>query len=448
MFTNMWKERGEILMRWLVAFMVGFVTLFVFANAADTYANVAETYWKLFLEEEFSAAYDLHDATMKAVFTEDKMKQAYESLVAQYGAYVLTYGKETLTQGGYNVVVLKVKFERAYLNIVIPVNSEGKVSGLRFAPGKPPENEVPQYVNMDAFVEKEIEFSSEPWVLKGTITVPKGADSFPIVVFVHGSGPADRDETIGLNKPFRDLAWGLASMGIASLRYDKRTYTYGKRMQEEGIFPTIEQEVIEDACAAINTVRSLEEVTHVYLLGHSLGATLAPFIALSNFEELSGVIMLAPTPRKLAQVMKDQYLYILSLGQSEEVEKQILNAIEILDLVIERKLSPNGMALGVPASYFYELEKYNPIDYLREISLPVLILQGSKDYQVTVEKDFRVLENALSDKSNVEFKLFDGLNHFFMKVQKSTPADSMISNHVEEEVVFAIGQWIKRLEGQ
>jgi len=77
-----------------------------------------------------------------------------------------------------------------------------------------------------------------------------------------------------------------------------------------------------------------------------------------------------------------------------------------------------------------------------------LILQGSKDYQVTVEKDFRVLENALSDKSNVEFKLFDGLNHFFMKVQKSTPADSMISNHVEEEVVFAIGQWIKRLEGQ
>jgi len=207
-------------MRWLVTFMVGFVTLFVFANAADTYVNVAETYvnvaetyWKLFLEEEFSAAYDLHDATMKA-------------------------------------------FERAYLNIVIPVNSEGKVSGLRFAPGKPPENEVPQYVNMDAFVEKEIEFSSEPWVLKGTITVPKGADSFPIVVFVHGSGPADRDETIGLNKPFRDLAWGLASMGIASLRYDKRTYTYGKRMQEEGIFPTIEQEVIEDACAAINTVRS------------------------------------------------------------------------------------------------------------------------------------------------------------------------------------------------
>ncbi|MCD6103170.1 MAG: DUF3887 domain-containing protein, partial [Thermotogaceae bacterium] len=216
-------------MRWLVAFMVGFVTLFVFANAADTYVNVAETYWKLFLEEEFSAAYDLHDATMKAVFTEDKMKQTYESLVTQYGAYVLTYGRETLTQGGYNVVVLKVKFERAYLNIVIPVNSEGKVSGLRFAPGKPPENEVPQYVNMDAFVEKEIEFSSEPWVLKGTTTVPKGTDSFPIVVFVHGSGPADRDETIGLNKPFRDLAWGLASMGIASLRYDKRTYTYGKR---------------------------------------------------------------------------------------------------------------------------------------------------------------------------------------------------------------------------
>jgi len=109
---------------------------------------------------------------------------------------------------------------------------------------------------------------------------------------------------------------------------------------------------------------------------------------------------------------------------------------------------PLSIQLGLPASYFYELEKYNPIDYLREISLPVLILQGSKDYQVTVEKDFRVLENALSDKSNVEFKLFDGLNHFFMKVQKSTPADSMISNHVEEEVVFAIGQWIKRLEGQ
>ncbi|MDZ7606573.1 MAG: hypothetical protein U5K79_13515 [Cyclobacteriaceae bacterium] len=61
------------------------------------------------------------------------------------------------------------------------------------------------------------------------MTLPKGKNSFPIVLFVHGSGPNDRDETIGPNKPFRDIAYGLAEKGIASLRYDKRTFVYGIR---------------------------------------------------------------------------------------------------------------------------------------------------------------------------------------------------------------------------
>src|SRR5207302_9634236 len=103
-----------------------------------------------------------------------------------------------------------------------------KVSGLQFKP--PFEYKAPAYVKKEAFNDSDVEDVSVEWAVPGTLSMPVGNGPFPAVVLVHGSGPNDRDETVGLNMPFRDLAWGLASRGIAVLRFDKRTRVHGAKM--------------------------------------------------------------------------------------------------------------------------------------------------------------------------------------------------------------------------
>ena len=91
--------------------------------------------------------------------------------------------------------------------------------------------------------------------LPGLLTLPDGAGPFPAVLLIHGSGPQDRDEAVGPNRPFRDLAVGLADLGVASLRYDKRTYTYGNSYTEEEVNAmTAREEVLDDAQLAIEAL--------------------------------------------------------------------------------------------------------------------------------------------------------------------------------------------------
>ena len=101
---------------------------------------------------------------------------------------------------------------------------DGKIAGILTAVYQEPDTE-----ERKEYTEKEISISiGEGKELPGTLILPDGEGPFPVVVFVHGSGPSDRDETINGNKPFKDLAEGLAEKGIASYRYDKRTYVYQK----------------------------------------------------------------------------------------------------------------------------------------------------------------------------------------------------------------------------
>ena len=140
---------------------------------------------------------------------------------------------------------------------------------------------LPPYVDSEAFTEREVTVGRGEWSLPGTLSVPLQGDLHPAVVLVHGSGPNDRDETIGANKPFKDLALGLASKGVAVLRYEKRTLEHGSKMASLMEVLTPEEEVIEDALAAVSLLKETEGIDpdRIYVLGHSLGGTLAPRIA-------------------------------------------------------------------------------------------------------------------------------------------------------------------------
>ncbi|MBQ7094184.1 MAG: alpha/beta fold hydrolase, partial [Clostridia bacterium] len=147
--------------------------------------------------------------------------------------------------------------------------------------------------------------------LDGILTLPDNiTEPVPAVVFVHGSGSSNMDEKVGKMTPFRDLAEGLAKHGIASVRYDKRTYKYGFKMARKGGI-TVKEETIEDAVFAADMLRKDSRIGKIYIAGHSMGGMLAPRIDAEggNFD---GLIIMAGSLRNFEQILKVQFADMLS----------------------------------------------------------------------------------------------------------------------------------------
>lgn len=254
--------------------------------------------------------------------------------------------------------------------------------------------------------------------LPATIMMPADARDVPIVVMVHGSGALDRDETIYTNKPFRDIASGLARKGIATLRYDKRTYVYRQPVA------SMDDETILDALSAIRLAR--RHSTRVYLLGHSLGAMLAPVIAERSEEPLAGIIMMAAPARDMDIVVRQQFDYLLPSGASPDFKEQ---QIENLRQRSPHYLQPQGQTAAA-----------------RRLTLPMLILQGERDYQVTME-DYSLWQQVLKGKANVVYHSYPRLNHPFMEGDgKSTPMEYQMEGHVATYVIDDISSFIRQAE--
>ena len=263
----------------------------------------------------------------------------------------------------------------------------------------------------EVFREKEITICSGNFQLPGTLTLPLAGSHFPIVVLVHGSGPSDRDETIGPNKPFRDIAHGLAAKGIAVLRYEKRTKVYGaKSFPNDSVI--IDAETTDDALAAIDLASTFKEVDakRLYVVGHSLGGMLAPRIAERSRKPLSGIILLAANARSLEDLILEQTAYLASLSplsglanaQMEEMKKRIINIKKLGTVDFDRSiLSP----FNIPLSYWQSLHEYDQVKVAKSLHIPMLVLQGERDYNSSVEVVLVEGSVQLLDKQNHEILL-------------------------------------------
>jgi dienelactone hydrolase len=280
--------------------------------------------------------------------------------------------------------------------------------------------------------------------LPGMLTVPKGPGPFAALVLVHGSGPNDEDESVGGVRVFRDLAYGLASRGVAVLRYVKRT-----RVAPAGVV-TQKEEVIDGAHAAIDLLRRTPEIDakRIYLLGHSQGGYLAPRIAAGDPGGLAGIVILAGPTRPLEDLLVEQLTYLSSLDPA--------NASLAADLEASRKLvqvvrdpalrSDDDVALpdagSIKGAYFLDVRGYDPVAVAKSISCPLLVLQGERDYQVTM-KDFERWRTGLASKRGATLKTYPTLNHLFVSGSgKPSPAEYNAPGHVAEGVVDDIAGWV------
>lgn len=378
--------------------------------------------------EDFETALSMCTDQVRKQLSLQNLSSIWNSLKSQLGGFKEIVAYEKTTQGEYEIYNFTLRFERGEISALVTMDGKGEVAGLFFTQSAGVEYEPPDYANLESFEEKDISVNGLP----GKITIPEGKGPFPAVVLVHGSGPNDMDETIGPNKIFRDIAYGLSSNGILVLRYHKRTFV--EKMDPTSL--TVEEEVIKDALEAVRILKQREDVSRVYVLGHSLGAMLAPEIA--ERSKADGVIMIAPPARPLEDLMEDQLKYLQSLGLADNIEE----TLKILEKLRKKEFPPDEIVLGVSAKYFYDLRERQPVLTAKRLSVPMLLIFGGRDYQVS-EKDREIWTKELSDKENVKIVVFEDLNHLMMTGEgKSTPVEYMKKGHVDKRVIDAIVEWM------
>lgn len=409
----------------------------------------------LIKQQDYAGAVSLFDDTMKVALPESKLKEVWETLPKQVGQFQSRLAPHLAARKDqYQQVIVPLQFEKAALNMLVAVNiNNGQIAGLFFQPNQDAQAsqyKTPVYVDPGKFEEKEITFGSEPWKLPGTLTLPIGAGPFPAVVLVHGSGPNDRDETIGPNKPFKDIAQGLASQGIAVLRYDKRSKVYGGVMAKMTDQITVKEEVLDDATAAIEFLRQQPQIDpkRVFVLGHSLGGYLAPRIAQAN-PDIAGLIVMAGAARPLEDLIQEQTQYILNNDQTLSAQQKQLQLSQVQQQIeaikaLNTQSSTKDVFFGASAPYWLDLKNYQPTELARGLSIPMFFLQGERDYQVTLQ-DFGIWKNALTGHDNVHLKSYADLNHLFISGSgKSIPAEYQTPGNVSTTVIQNVAAWVQR----
>ena len=350
--------------------------------------------------------------------------------------------ERSANESGLQVVYVTCNFSKSPdLDVKIVFNTQNKVLGLTIAAPKVGYT-PPSYVNQSRFTEQSVVIGTSPWTLPGNLTVPKGTGPFPAVVLVQGSGPNDQDETLGPNKPFKDIAWGLASQGIVVLRFVKRTKQYPQQSAQIQNL-TVEDEVVDDVIAAIDLLSASPVVDHsrIFVLGHSLGGYLAPRIA-SQDHRVAGLVILAGPARHLEDLILEQVRYLANLSgvnQSAQIEA-VEHGVEKIKAL---NFTGNESVLGAQGSYWRDLATYDPVATAQTLYIPMLILQGLRDYQVTME-DFNQWNQTLSGDRLVMLKTYPSLNYLFIPgVGVPSNMEYQMSGHVSVAVVNDIAAWVQ-----
>ena len=394
---------------------------------------------------DYAAAEAMFTPQMAQAVPADKLQAVWESLPKQAGR-AQGRGEATVSgQGGVHVVVVPLQYANAALVAKVAVQADGTVAGFLIQPAPPP---AAAPAADAGFSERGFEFAGLP----GTLAMPDGASvaaPVPAVVLVHGSGPHDRNETIGPNRPFLDIAHGLAADGIAVLRYEKRTRA---RPQDfAGDTFTMDGETTADAVAAVAALRGVAGIdpARVYVLGHSQGGMLAPRIARQS-GEVAGLVMLAAPARPLLDLLLEQNRYLVGLdGTVDPAEQAHLTRLQAqVDAVRgDGAVALADSPMGLPANYWRTFETVDPVADARATDVPLLLLQGGRDIQV-VDADWRLWQAAFANDPRASLHHYPALNHLGIAGEgPGNIAEYQQSGQVDATLIADIAAWIHAHEG-
>ena len=405
---------------------------------------------------KFTQATANFDAKMTSVLGPAQLEDLWKKLGQQLGPIEKMGPPRTDKVQSSTRVKIHCDFKNMPLDALVSFNAQGQIEGFFLVPAEKTAEAAanapePSYADRSKFREDQLTVGAPEWPLPATLTRPLGVTSPPLVVLVHGSGPNDRDETLGPNTPFRDLAHGLATRGIAVLRYDKRTFAHKQKLVKDGLHKTytIKEEVLDDVLATLTKARGLSgiDTNRLFVLGHSGGGSLAPLIAQRD-GKLAGIILMAASSRPMEEVLREQLQYVKTADadQSEAVTKIEKDVEKVFKGIKAGTARDDETVLGASVKYWKSWQTVDPARMAASIKgLPVLVLQGGRDYQST-QADLERFRTALRGRPNTLFHLYPDLNHLFQKGKgKAVPKEYFQPGSVDQRVIEDIVRWVRSI---
>ena len=324
---------------------------------------------------------------------------------------------------------------------------------------------APAYANAWAFEEFDVTIEGPGGDLAATVAIPRGPANYPAVVLVPGMWTAlhaDRDATTPRIKPLRDLAWGLASQGIATLRYDKRTWAHPATAARQPDF-TLMDEYVEDALAAVDLLRRLPKVdpTRVHVLAFEQAGFAGPRIA-QHDPELAGLILYSAP----SGTMWDAFLSIIERQIRNRYEEELRSSDA--DVRARARAEANrelrayrthvaqakALAAGetvanltLRPAYHRDLAGYQPTEAARSLQLPILIVHGALHSMGSGAFDGWL--ESLHQHPNASFFLYPDHYDYLLDLSEwreaGTPSRraAALPRHVAPEAVADIANWIR-----
>ncbi len=417
-------------------------------------AQIATTVVEMAGAGRFAEIREMFAASLRTMVSAEAIQLGWDGEVSRLGAVTAVGAAVTEpATAGMVTVRVPVTLEHGQIAVLISVAGDGSLTGLQLAP---PESaapaapwEPPAYADPASFHEQDVTVGSGPLAVPGTLTLPSRPGPWPAVVMLVGSGPNDRDSTIGRNKPLKDIAWGLATRGVAVLRYDKVTYVHRDQLADVADF-TVADEYLPDAVAAVDLLRRTPDVdpARIFVLGHSLGGTIAPRVAAAE-PSVAGLVIMAGGVQPLHHAAVRQVRYLASLdpataAAAAPVLEAMTRQADTVDSPDLSTSTPNSeLPFNVPAAYWLDLRSYHPVAVAATLDKPILLLQGGRDYQATVADDLTEWQAGLAGRTDVTVHVYDADNHLFLSgTGPSTPAEYERAQHVDPAVVDDIATWL------
>ena len=398
-----------------------------------TASQTATTVVRELAAGEYERAKQRLDESVRESLQLDRLRRLWAGMLAQHGEFGTITGVERTTLGGTPAAAVGVRCAADSTRWVFPYDEAGSLVGIQF----PADYSPPSYADRSAITERSATVAGD---LPGVVTLPSGDEPVPGVVLVHGSGPVDRDETVGPNKTFRDLALGLTARGVAVLRYDKRTYASEVPTLEQ----TLESVTVSDAVAALDRLGEIQRVDRRVVVGHSLGGMATPRI-LTRSDAAAGVL-LAANASELTGLVVRQVRHQLSVagGLTETDERQIDRIQTAFDNVTAGEYPDGRLVAGRPAGWWRSVLAYDQVATAQSLDRPLRVVQGTRDYQIPSETEFSAWRDALADRESASFRLFDGLSHHFHPGQPpSLGEEYLFHDNVAQRVVADVADWIR-----
>jgi dienelactone hydrolase len=412
-------------------------------------------------EGRFGAVEARFDARMATDLPLDKLSSLWKEFTARKGTFDRIAAHEiTPGFGVYYMVAMTLAFQRSkQADAVITFGEAGQIFGLYFGPRATDTAKgwtIPSYAQPGRFHEEAITISHGPWHLPGTLTLPNGRGPFPAVLLVPGSPPVDQDVTVGSNKIFKDLAWGLASRGIAVLRYAKRTHQFGAGLGGgNGSSFTVQDELIDDARAAASLLATRTEVDsrQMYLLGHSLGGVAVPQMAADDPHIAGVIIMGAPA----GDLLNDLIRRFAEDADEDATRREESAKLASTFKQIQRGDLPSAAivdfyGLPSPVGYWLDERRFEPAATAAKLKARVLVLVGGHDAEVG-SNDFQDWRTALTRHANAAVHFYSDLFHLFMRSTATKKGKDLLDDwsrpaHVAPEVINDVALWVLSGAGQ